>query len=146
MTNRIEISKVDVIPLQVIAWVMTGVSLLPLVVMLCLSFSWNTFYVFLWACLMNYGVQHWNRKMWNIWYDDGFLIFKNIYGQSTFNICSFEKVEMTSVFNNSYTLYLTPGKRYHFRIKPTHDLKLFFKTDSQFYAKALTEKLNNLKA
>ncbi|MEA5401952.1 hypothetical protein VB776_03420 [Arcicella sp. DC2W] len=92
--------------------------------------------------IINYS----SAKMWNIWYEDGFLILQNIYGTQKVPIAQFKQIEMTSVFNNAYTIYMSNGEKYTFRIKMTEDLKLFFKNDSQFYAKQITNQLNEIKA
>lgn len=145
MTNKIEISKFDIKASQVMTWVITLLFLIVSVGIISLSFTLNGFYVIILILFMTVIVNYAGAKMWNIWYEEDFLIIQNIYKVQKVPINQFKKIEMTSVFNNGYTLYLHDDKEYQFKIKPTEDLVLFFKSDPQYYAKEMTQKLNELK-
>jgi hypothetical protein len=145
MTDKIEISKFDIKASQVMTW---GITLLFLIVsagIIFSSFTLNGVYVIILILFMTIIVNYSSAKMWNIWYEKDFLIIQNIYKVHKVPISQFKKIEMKSIFNNAYTLYLDDDKEYKFRIKPTEDLMLFFKRDTQYYAKEMTQKLNELK-
>ncbi len=145
MTNKIEISKFDIKASQVMTWVITLLFLIVSAGIIFSSYTLNGLYVIILVIFMTIIVNFAGAKMWNIWYEKDFLIIQNIYKIQKVPINQFKKVEMTSVFNNGYTLYLHDDKEYQFKIKPTEDLVLFFKSDPQYYAKEMTQKLNELK-
>lgn len=87
-------------------------------------------------------INYAGARMWNIWYENEFLYFQNIYKTHKVSIRQFNKIEMTSVFFNGYTLFLIDNREYQFRIKSTDDIMLFFKADRQFYAKKMTQDLS----
>ena len=145
MTNKIEISKFDVKSSQMMTWSITLLFLIVSVGIIFSSFTLNGFYVIILIISVTIIVNYSSAKMYNIGYEQDFLIIQNIYKMQKVSINQFEKIEMTSVFNNSYTLYLSNDKEYQFKIKPTEDLVIFFKSDPQYYAKEMTQKLNELK-
>jgi hypothetical protein len=145
MTDKIEISKFDIKASQVMTW---GITLLFLIVsagIIFSSFTLNGFYVIILLLFTTIIVNYSSAKMWNIWYEEDSLIIQNIYKVHKVPINQFKKIEMKSIFNNAYTLYLSDDKEYQFKIKPSEDLVLFFKSDPQYYAKKMTQKLNELK-
>ncbi|MBB5282705.1 ABC-type multidrug transport system fused ATPase/permease subunit [Rhabdobacter roseus] len=145
MTNRIEISKFDIKASQVMTWAFTLLFLIVSAIIIFSSFTLNGLFVFVIMVLLTALINYWSSKIWNIWHENNFLYIQNIYTTRKIFINKFEKIEMTSVLNNLYTLYLNDGKKYQFRIKPTDNLMLFFKTDPQFYAKEMTKEINELK-
>ena len=145
MTNRIEISKFNIKISQVITWVFTILFLTVSAEIIFSSFTVNGLYVIILMLLITVVINYLSAKMWNIWYENGFLFFQNIYYTQRISVNQFKRIEMTSIFNNLYTLYLDNGKKYQFRIKPTEDLALLFKTDSQYYAKKITQVINDMK-
>ncbi len=109
------------------------------------SFDLNGLYTIIMVLIITVIINYTGAGMWNVWYEHDFIIIANIYSTRKVLVNQFEKIEMTSVFNNGYTLHLINGEKYQFKIRPTDDLKLLFKADPQFYAKEMTEKLNYLK-
>lgn len=145
MTNRIEISKFDIKVSQVMTWAFTLLFLIVSAIVIFSSFTLNGLFVIVTIVLLVVLVNYWSSKIWNIWHENNFLHIQNLYTTRKIPIDKFEKIEMISIFNNLYTLYLNDGKKYQFRITPTNDLLLFFKTDPQFYAKQMTELLSEIK-
>jgi transcriptional antiterminator Rof (Rho-off) len=146
MTYRIEISKFDIKASQVMTWAFTLLLLLASTGIVFSSFTLNGFYVILLILFITTIINYASAKMWNIWYENGFIIMQNLYSTKKVEVSQFGKIEMTSVFNNGYTLDMKNGEKYQFKITPTEDLKLFFKSDPQFYAKQMTERLNEIKS
>lgn len=109
------------------------------------SFTLNGFYVFLLILFVIIIINYASANIWNIRYENDFLIIENIYNTRIVPIDQFKEIKMTSVFNNLYTLFLHGGKKYQFRIRLTNDMSLFFKKDPQFYAKKMTKVLNDAK-
>jgi hypothetical protein len=144
MSNRVDISKVDVIVLQVFSWILTGISIFIIIILFLFDISINTIIVAFCFFIFNFFIQNWNTKIYNIWYENGYLYFKNIYETKITSIDDFQKISMTSLFNNNYTLYLKNGEKYNFRIKPSEDLESLFKSDSQFYAKLLSKRIESI--
>lgn len=145
MNEKYEISKIDIKPIQLTFWILTGFSIVIMIFFLFLNLSSGTILACLFGLLLNGLLQYFNTKTWNVWYQDGKMYFQNIYQTQIYDIELFKRVEMTSVFGNNYRIYLTNDKTYNFRIKQTDDFKLLFKFDDQYYAKELTKKLNELK-
>jgi hypothetical protein len=110
-----------------------------------LNFSWNFFLVFAIGCIANFIVQYGNSNVWNVWCENGNIILSNIYTTRVKSVNDFERIEMTSIFNNGYTIYLSPPEKYHFRIKVSEDLRLSFKKDKQYYADGLNKRLRQVK-
>ena len=145
MINRIEISKFDVKSSQMMTWSITLLFLIVSAGIIFFSFTLNGFYVIILIIFVTIIVNYSSAKMYNIWYEEDFLIIQNIYKVQKVPINQFKKIEMKSIFNNSYMLYLSDDREYQFKIKPTEDLVLFFKSNPQYYAKEMTQKLNELK-
>ncbi|MEA5137937.1 hypothetical protein [Arcicella rigui] len=145
MSNKIEISRYDIKVSQVMTWTFTLLFLIVSTGIMFSSFTLNGLYVVILILFIIIMINKASAKMWNIWYENGFLHIQNIYTTRKVSVNQFKKIEMTSVFNNSYTLYLYDDTKYQFRIKQTDDLVLFFKTDPQFYAKKITQILNDVK-
>ena len=146
MIDRINISRFDIKVSQIMTWAFTLSFLIVSTIIILYSFTLNGLLMMILILLITLLINYASAKMWNIWYEEGFLIFQNIYGTRKVPIAQFKQIEMTSVFNNAYTIYMNNGEKYTFRIKMTEDLKLFFKNDSQFYAKQITSQLNDIKA
>lgn len=145
MIDKIEISKFDVRASQLMTWVITLSFLIVTGSIIFYSFNLNGLYTVVTVLIITVIINYTGAKMWNVWYEHDFLVIVNIYSTQKVLINQFEKIEMTSVLNNGYTLYLTNGEKYQFKIRQSDDLKLFSKIDAQFYAKEMTQKLNELK-
>ena len=145
MIDKFEISNFDIKVSQLIAW---GVTLTFLIIaggIIFHSFDLNGLYTLIMVLIVTIVINYAGANMWNVYYEHNFLTITNIYSARKVLVNQFEKIEMTSMLKNGYTIYLTNGEKYQFKISPTDDLKLFFKTDPQFYAKEMTKKLNEVK-
>jgi hypothetical protein len=146
MINKIEISRSDVRPRQIIGWIVLGFCLL-LLLFIFFNFSWSGAIIALIIIIANYFLYYNNKNIWNIWYEDGYLNFQNLYSSKKREISMFEKIEMTSALRAKYTLSLINGEKFNFGINKADDFKLLFlKMDSQSYAKELTKLLYDLKS
>jgi hypothetical protein len=145
MTDKIEISKRDVKAIQLLYWVITGISMMIVTIFMLFDFNSNTACIWFLCFALNGTFQYLNTKIWNIWYKDKNLYFQNIYKTNIREIQLFKKIEMTSPLGTYYKFFLTNGESFNFGLNPTEDLKLFFKTDPQFYAKKMTNMLNGIK-
>jgi hypothetical protein len=145
MIDKIEISKRDVKASQFMTWVFTISFLVIAGTVIFYSPTMNGLYTIVMLLIVTIYINYASINLWNVWYENDFLIIQNLYNTQRVSISQFEKIEMTSVFNNGYTLYLSNSEKYQFRIRPTQDLKLFFKTDPQFYAKKMTKILIEIK-
>lgn len=145
MNDKIEVSKRDVKPIQITLWVLTGISMLLITLFLIHSLTLNSLFVWLFWLVFNIILQYLNTKIWNIWYENGILLFDNIYKRHEKSILLFKKIEMTSPLGTYYKLYLNNNEKYNFGLKQSDDFLLLFKGDNQFFAKELTRRLNDLK-
>lgn len=145
MNSKIEISKFDIRVSQVMTWVFTLLFLIISVTIIFYSFTIDGFYIVFFLLFVVTIINYAGAKVWNIWCENDFLIIQNIYSTRKVSINQFKEIKMTSIFNNSYTLYLNDGKKYLFRIKQTNDLILFLKSDPQYYAKQMTKQLIEIK-
>jgi len=145
MIDKIEISKFDTKVSQIMTWVVTLSFLIIGGSIIFYSFTLNGLYTIIMVLIITVIINYPSANMWNVWYEHDYLIIENIYSTRKVLVSQFEKIKMTSVFNNGYTLYLNNDEKYQFKIRPTEDLKLFFKSDPQFYAKEMTQKLNEFK-
>jgi transcriptional antiterminator Rof (Rho-off) len=68
---------------------------------------------------------------------------ENIYKTRIVSIKEFDKVELVNLFG--YNLLLKGGEKYYFKVRPTDDIKVFFKNDSHFLAKEISDKINKIK-
>ncbi|REA58168.1 hypothetical protein DSL64_21410 [Dyadobacter luteus] len=141
MNNLIKISRGDARLLQIIGWIFTLSLLVPILIRICLNFNYYLVVILGFALAFSIIFQKGNFKLWNIWYENNFIQFCNVYNSESVIIEEFDKILMTILFRNEYKLYLRNGKTYKFRINPAENLKLWLKSDEQYCARELTNKL-----
>jgi glucan phosphoethanolaminetransferase (alkaline phosphatase superfamily) len=143
MNSKIKISQFDVKSSQLSTWIITIIFFMLVCFIIVFSFSKSgmlmLFVVLIVLGLINYS----SSKMWNIWCVNGQLYMENIYKTHIVSIKEFDKVELVNLFG--YNLLLKGGEKYYFKVRPTDDIKVFFKNDSHFLAKEISDKINKIK-
>ena len=143
MNDKVKVSNYDAIATQIYLWMVTAFAVLFVVFLLLGGFNLSEFLIALMVSAAFVSLHYHSYNFWNIWYENGEIHFKNLYRKQTVSIERFKKVQ--TIARYEYGLYLDDNKVYVFWLGPVEDFKLFFKWDTEYYAKAITATLLELK-
>jgi hypothetical protein len=141
--NKNNISHGDIKVSQILSWLFSTVTIIPMFILLFFDFSFMALFITLLALTIIILSQYYNSNAWNIWYEGDKLFFENIYKTNKRDIDLFKKIEQNGFLGFFYSIHLNNGEIFRFRINPLDDLSLFFNNDKYIHVNKMNEKIKD---